>query len=457
MKFDYNKIWQIVLGELEVEISPACFKTWFAEQNQTKLQEINDKKAIVAVSNIFAKEWFENKFHKLIFNALQKTTKCQISQIEYKIIGAENRKRFIANRAQARFIKPKKNKKNYKTNLNPKYTFSRFIVGESNELARAACLAVAQSPGKEYNPLFIYGGVGLGKTHLVQAVGRKILDKKPETKVVYITSEDFTNDFIESLTKKRIEDFKARYRQADVLIIDDVQFLGLKEQTQNQFFHTFNTLYQNNKQIILTSDRLPKAIPGLEERLVSRFECGMVADVGIPDLEMRIAILKEKAEEKKIHLDSESIHFIAQNIQNNIRELEGAANKIAAHFYLNYKKIGLNEIKKILQDMIQPIKKFSLPAKDIIDVVANFYNLDIKNLLGPSRKKEVSLPRQILMFLMREETNASFPSIGEQLNNRDHTTILHAYRKITKSIQENNNMKQEIASLRQRLYSKMKK
>ena len=446
-----REIWQKVLGQLELEVSSANFSTWFSSR-QTELISLNNGEAVIKTANIFVKEWLEGKFHKYIFNALTRTTGLNIKRIKYEVGSAVFRPQAVG-RVLAR-TKSNNDQPQFdnKTNINPKYTFDNFIVGESNELARAACLAVSEDPGGEYNPLFIYGGVGLGKTHLVQATGNAILTAKTKAKIIYTTSENFTNDFIRSLQKKEIEVFNKKYREADVLIIDDIQFLGLKEKTQDQFFHTFNALYQSNKQIILTSDRLPKAIPGLEESLVSRFECGMIADIGAPDLELRIAILENLLQAKGLELDADSVGYIATNIQSNIRELEGAVNKLFAHYQLRRCQLLFDEVKKLLKDVISPPRRHTLNSKMIIETVSSFYEISRNDLLSNCRRKDIAFPRQVAMYFLREETNASFPAIGKQLGDRDHTTVIHAYKKILKDIEENNQVKSEIATIRQKLY-----
>ncbi|MCD4760389.1 chromosomal replication initiator protein DnaA, partial [bacterium] len=318
--------------------------------------------------------------------------------------------------------------------------------------AQAAAQAAAQKPGEIYNPLFIYGGVGLGKTHLVQAVGNYILAKNPEKKILYINSEKFTNDFIFAIKSGQTDKFKARYRNIDVLLIDDIQFIAGKEQTQEEFFHTFNALHQNNKQIVISSDRPPKAIREIESRLISRFEWGMIADISFPDLETRMAILEIKCQAKGYDLDPKIIHYIAESIQENIRELEGALNRTIAFHQLNNTTPTLESVKSILGGISANPRKAGLTSKRLIRTITEFYDITLENLLGASRKKELVVPRQITMFLMREELKASYPNIGREIGGRDHTTAMHACIKITALIEVDERIKNDVLVLRQKIY-----
>jgi len=339
--------------------------------------------------------------------------------------------------------------------LNPKYIFESFIVGSHNQLAHAASIAVSKKPGTAYNPLFIYGGVGLGKTHLMQAVGAEILKKEQNSKVLYVTSERFTNEFVQALQAGKADQFKNLYRSVDVLLVDDIQFLAGREGTQEEFFHTFNALHQNNRQVVMTSDRLPKEIPAIEDRLVSRFEWGMVADIQAPDLETRLAILKTKAKEKNYFIEQEILSYIAETIQSNIRELEGALNRLMVYCQLNNTRPSIDQVKSILVNVITPPKKRGVSAKKIIEVVADFYNVLPEDLLKQSRKKEYVNPRQIAMFIIRRELETSLPSIGEFFGGRDHTTVIHAIDKIEHNLKEKTNLKQEIELIKDRLYLKV--
>ncbi len=459
---DNEQLWQAILGELELNISKANFTTWF--KNTAIINQENNK-IEVAVPNAFTKTWMENKYHQYIVQALKKITDNKLSDVLYKVgnIDDLNKKDKKIDNNNVNQLKnvikteinntPTTDEPKDESGLNPKYTFNTFIVGKSNELAYAASKAVAKNPGSAYNPLFIYGGVGLGKTHLLQAVGHKIKKNFPEKKLVYITSEQFTNQFVFAIRSGKIKEFQQKIRNADVLIIDDIQFISGKEQTQEQLFHTFNDLHQNNKQVIFSSDRTPKAIPDLEERLESRFEWGMIVDVSEPDLETKIAIIQSKLEERKFVLDKDVINYLASNINNNIRELEGILNRVIATCQLSKKEPDLDEVKNIIQSVNLHVPKESLTGKKIINTVANFYGIEVNDITGASRKKELVGPRQIIMFLMREEINASFPNIGSQLGGRDHTTAMHAYEKIKKVLKENDKVKSDIILIKQKLYN----
>lgn len=446
-----QELWQQVLTTIELQISKANFITWF------KSTYISSKKSgvvSVAVPNTFTKEWLENKYNKFILKSLREIT-AEIKEVRYVI---ENKKplKLINTDKEPDSIDIKETQLAFEelqvdknTNLNAKYTFDSFIVGPSNELAHAASVSVVKKPGLTYNPLFIYGGVGLGKTHLLQSIGNKLSEKK---RVVYLTSEKFTNEFISSIQNKGMEEFKNKYRNKDILIIDDIQFIAGKEQTQEEFFHTFNALHEENKQIILSSDRPPKAIPTLEERLRSRFEGGMLVDIGYPDYETRVAILKSKIKDKNVSLQKEVVEYIANNIQKNIRELEGALNLVIASSKLYNNEISLDKTKKILAHIIEKPKKL-LNYKKILKTVSTFYEINEKELLSKNRRQEIVLPRQIAMFLMRDELKGSYPFIGSKFGGRDHTTVIHAYDKINKKIKQSDDFEEEVNLIKQQLYS----
>lgn len=437
-----QQLWQAILGNLELTLSKANFTTWF---KNTSILEKGDTGIVVGVPNAFTKEWLQNKYHQEIIKALR-TIAPEVREVKYQIISPA----FAA--PQNKEITRTTVKKTDNQNLNPKYTFQTFIVGPNSQLAHAASLAVSKKPGLVYNPLFIYGGVGLGKTHLMQAVGSEILRRNPEAKVLYVTSEKFTNEFVTSVSANRADVFKSLYRNVDILLVDDIQFLAGKEGTQEEFFHTFNVLHQNNKQVVMTSDRLPKEIPAIEERLVSRFEWGMIADIQAPDLETRLAILKTKAREKNYNVDPEIITFIAGVIQSNIRELEGALNRVMVYCQLNNTRPTIEQVKDILVNVITPPKKRGLSAKKITEVVSEFYNVSTEDLLKQSRKKEYVNPRQIAMYLIRKELETSLPSIGDFFGGRDHTTVIHAIDKIERILKEKTSLKQEIDLIKDRLY-----
>lgn len=456
-----EELWQIVLAEIELGISKANFVTWF---RNTSIVAKKNGVVSLGVPNGFTKEWLENKYNTPILRALKHASP-DIKRVEYAIRNTQ-----AHTPARPKNGKPRepvsldliKNKQEYQlrfeeikidkeTNLNKRYVFENFVVGASNELAHAAAMSIVKTPGTSYNPLFIYGGVGLGKTHLLQAIGNEVVKRNPKKRVSYITSEKFTSELIASIHDKTVQNFKERYRHVDVLIIDDIQFLAGKEKTQEEFFHTFNSLYEKNKQIILSSDRPPKSIATLEERLRSRFEGGMMADIGVPDLETRIAILKTKAEERGFALSDESIEYIAVNIQKNIRELEGALNRIALT-----KKAGEGDVldieivKKVLDSLLFNTRKIT-SYKQVVKAVAEFYEINEKELIEKNRRKEVVHPRQITMYLLRRELSCSFPFIGAKMGGRDHTTVMHACEKIEREIKQNEDVLEEVRLIKERL------
>ena len=457
---ELNELWKAALGEIELQVSRANFKTWL--QN-TFIADKKGSVVTIAVPNSFTKEWLENKYHKFILKSLR-NLESEIKEVNYQIkqnIIKEDFKGKNAFKEEDKIFRKQlyfqELNVNALTNLNPRYAFDNFIVGPSNELAQAAALAVTKNLGKKYNPLFIYGGVGLGKTHLIQAIGNQVKKDDPGKKIKYVTSERFTSEVIAalrsgSLRPNDIDDFKKRWREIDLLIIDDIQFLAGKEKTQEEFFYTFNALYDAGKQIVLSSDILPKSIQTLEERLRSRLEGGMTADISYPDLETRIAILKSKAGEKNIVLSDAVFEYVAQNIKKNIRELEGALNRlIAANHQLNQKELNLNDAKKILNSILNTPKK-STTLKNIIKAVAEFYDISEKDLLERSRKKEIVKPRQVIMYLLREELKSSFPFIGLKIGGRDHTTAIHACEKIKKELESDSNLNDEINLIKEKLY-----
>lgn len=461
-----EQLWQATLGELELSLSKANFTTWL--KNTFILNYLEDK-VCIGVPNAFTKTWLENKYHSQIFKALQNITDYKIKEVTYRVaaqkeVSSEDKtedKKETSAPTKKEEAKPESTETKIKVKvaqdkdlaLNPRYTFEQFVVGKKTELAHAACLAVSEKPGTVYNPLFIYGGVGLGKTHLMQAIGHKILQDYPEKRILYATCEKFTNEYIKSVTLGQADKFKDKYRSVDLLLIDDIQFLTGKEGTQEAFFHTFNHLHQADKQIIITSDRAPKAIPTLESRLTSRFEWGMIVDVGAPDLETRIAILKFKCEEKNYQLSEEVVNFLATSIQSNIRELEGALNRIIATHQLKQKQPSLDEVKQLLSSIVSAPKKSALTAKKVLQTVTSYFEVKVSEITGACRKKELVVPRQIVMFLMREEMHSSYPNIGQELGGRDHTTAMHAYNKIVKQLEDDEKMQQDINLIKQRLYN----
>jgi len=459
-----EELWQAALGEIELSISKANYITWFKSTNIFSKKE---GRIVISVPNAFTKEWLENKYNKFILKALRGISK-DIKEISYLInykkdkeLSSKQKSKKVSQDLEVQIPEEQLNfnqyKTNKKTNLNPRYSFNNFVVASFNELAHAATQSVIKNPGYNYNPLFVYGGVGTGKTHLLQATGNEILKMNPSKKVIYVSSEKFTDDVISAIANREMDKLKNYYRKMDVLIIDDIQFLANKEKTQEEFFHTFNTLYENNKQIILSSDRPPKAIPTLEERLRSRFEGGMIADVGLPDLETRIVILKTKLKdlnlELPLELPDETLNYIASNVQKNIRELEGSLNRIIGFIKINNSIPTQNQIIKILKDIISNPQKRTT-CKSIMETVAGFYDVDSKDLTDRSRKKEIVKPRQIVMYLLRKELKSSYPFIGSKLGGRDHTTAIYACDKIEKEKENNSSLEEDLNLIRQRLYSR---
>lgn len=456
------QLWQATLGELEILLSKPNFSTWFKE---TFIISYENERVVVGVPNAFTKNLLEKKYHPLIVKALRNVAPGHIKDLIYKVeltlrpqvSGAETlfQRGTVSNASSPQ--KPQNTQTHTdslnSSGLNPRYTFSSFIVGKYCELANAACLAVAARPGEVYNPLYIYGGVGLGKTHLLQAVGHEVLKNSPSKNVLFVTCEKFTNDYIQAVRSGKAKELKDTYRTVDVLIIDDIQFLSTKEGSQEEFFHTFNTLHQTNKQLIIASDRPPKAIPAIENRLLSRLEWGMIADITSPDLETRIAILEAKCKEKVISFPKEVINYIATIIHNNIRELEGALNRIIAYSQISDVPLSFEKIKQILSSMTLNYAKKSITPKQIINIVSEFYNIEVCDIIGESRKKDLATPRQIIMYLMREEIKCSFPTIGQEIGGRDHTTAIHAYNKIKRDSDESPKVKQDIDLIRQRIYN----
>ncbi len=457
---DSKGLWQAVLGELEVTVSRANFATWF---RHTSIMSHEDGRIVIAVPNIMTKNWLESKFHTDIMATLTKMNDT-ITAVEYKVgsgpatslplakpsTGKRADSNNQAKAAQASL--PITAAKATNSNLNPRYTFANFVVGSSNELAYAACVAVAKSPGAKYNPLYLYGGVGLGKTHLMQAVGNEILKHDPTKRIEYVTIESFTNEFIASISKKRNESFVEKYRQVDVLIVDDMQFLAGKEKTQDEFFHTFNALHQGNKQIIISSDKPPQLLTTLEERLRSRFSWGMTADIQPPDLETRSAILQAKAAIQGIILPLEVIDYLARHAQQNIRELEGALTQLLAFCEVRGLEPSVSAATQLLSGQAAARPKLRpLSPKAVIERVANYFDLQTADIIGLKRDKEIVVPRQITMYLMRHEMNLSFPKIAAAVGGRDHTTAMHSVSKIEKQLENDENLRNDIQAIQEHL------
>ncbi len=457
---ELKRLWKDALSEIELNISKANFATWF--KNSAIIEKTSDTVTVATNSN-FAKEWLENRYHKYIKKALEKFAP-EIKTIIYKIETIDNLKKYqnISEKDinKDSSIKTKKtsnisanltqNTQDPDTNLNSKYTFDNLVIGSHNELAHAATLAVIDNLGIKYNPLFIYGGVGLGKTHLIQALGNTVKVNNKKINIWYINTERLVNDIIGSIREQTIDQVKKQYKKIDLLLIDDIQFIANKEKTQEEVFHIFNTLYEANKQIVFTSDRPPKAIPGLEERLRSRFEGGMVADISLPNYETRVAILKNKLKDKKSNLPEEIIDYIAQNITNNVRELEGALNTLLINFEVKKINPSIELSKKLLEDFIKKPKKMITP-QDVLKVVSTFYDISLDKIKSDSRRKDLVKVRQITMYILRELVKLSYPAIGEAFNNKDHTTVMHACKKIEEEKQKDSVLNSEIEAIIEKL------
>ncbi len=457
-RMDAKQVWRAALGELQVSLSPANFETWLRD---TQLIDVDEQRFRISVPNGFAKDWLENRYRSLISQTLARIVGYSV-QVEFTIAATDAipledheapRPGPAAPVAHVRLEPGRVGGEGGSANLNPRYTFANFIVGSANRLAHAASLSVAERPGHAYNPLFLYGGVGLGKTHLMHAIGSQVAAKFPRKRVVYATSEKFTNEFITSIQQGKIDEFRARYRRIDLLLIDDIQFIADKERTQEEFFHTFNAIHEDGKQIVLSSDRPPKAILTLEERLRSRFEWGLIADLTAPDLETRIAILRAKAEEGAVPITSDVMEFVARKVVSNIRELEGALNRIVAYASMGAMPISIELAQAVLSNVLYNPKKRQVTPERIAIAVSEYYGVQMDQLKGQKRDKAIVTPRQVAMFLMREETDVSLLRIGAELGGRDHSTVLHACDKITRESAVNDELRREIAAVRELIYA----
>lgn len=465
-----EQIWQAILGEAELTISKANFTTWF---KNSFIFSYEGDVLTIGVPNGFTRAWFETKFSKEIAKIFHKITGNKPADIKYIIkiksqhpapvadfLSTDNKKKDqtikTSDTTTGQEYKVATETANHQVclsaGLNPRYTFETFVVGKHNELAHAACWAAVRRPGETYNPLFIYGGVGLGKTHLLQAIGHELI--KSGKKVLYVTSEKFTNDYVDAVYHGRGNTFKSLYRNVDLLLVDDIQFMAGKDGTQQEFFHTFDQLHRANKQIVITSDRPPRSMKAVEARLITRFEWGMVADISQPDLETRMAILSTKCQQKQFSLDSAVIQYVASNINNNVRELEGALNRIMGFCQFHNCSPDLSVVQQVLKDFFVSIQtsNLSTPQK-ILEAVANFYNINITELTGQSRKRELVGPRQVAMYLLRSKVNASFPAIGQELGGRDHTTAMYACNKIEEDLKTNSKLKQDLEQIAQSITS----
>lgn len=460
-----NEIWQATLGELELTLSKANFTTWF---KNTFISNLDGGKVAIAVPNTFTKAWLEKKYHDAIVRALRNATNNGVREVTYRvevrntslIPGYAGDEAMESSYPVPTLDVPATNEQpeikisegSGAYGLNPRYKFQSFVVGKTNELAHASAMAVAANPGSTYNPLFIFGGAGLGKTHLLQAVGHHALDRSPDAKVLYVTCERFTNDYIQSVRGGRAKEFKDTYRNVDILLLDDIQFIAGKEGTQEEFFNTFNDLHQNNKQIVITSDKQAKDIPGLESRLLSRLEWGMTADVSSPDFETRVAILEGKCVEKNYKLNTEILRYIAGTIVSNVRELEGALNKVIAYHQFKNTEPSLEAVQSQLQSFMPSVPKRTITPRRLLEVVTMYYDIKMDEILGKSREQRFAFPRQIAMYLLREEAKCSFPTIGKQIGGRDHTTAMHACNKIDTLIKSDEQLRRDLNLLREKIY-----
>lgn len=436
-----DELWLATLEKIEEKVSKPSYDTWL---KNTKAVELTKSTLIVSAPNEFARDWLENQYTVLISEILEEVTG---SKLETKFIIPDSINETDEVKPQ---LKPKLSVSNHdipKSMLNDKYTFDTFVIGAGNRFAHAASLAVAEAPAKAYNPLFIYGGVGLGKTHLMHAIGHYVRQHNPNAKVAYITSEKFTNEFINAIMENKSNNFRNKYRSIDVLLIDDIQFIAGKESTQEEFFHTFNALHEESKQIVISSDRPPKEIPTLEDRLRSRFEWGLITDITPPDLETRIAILNKKAKAEGLEIPNEVMLYIANQINTNIRELEGALIRVVAYSSLVNQDIDAPLAAEALKDIIPNNKPRMITIEGIKEVIAKQYNIRMQDFIAKKRTKSIAFPRQIAMYLSRELTDLSLPKIGDEFGGRDHTTVIHAHDKIAKMMEDKSDFNREIDDL----------
>lgn len=439
-----KQLWKNCLIEIESGLSKANFSTWF---KNTSIVKEDTGIVYIGVPNEFVRDWLINKYHRLITKTIADAYE-NMRAVEYLIIKTETVKQeaITTNENAEKELPLRDLYINPEDNLNPRYHFDSFIVGTFNELAYAAAQAIIESPGTKYNPFFVYGGTGLGKTHLIQAVGNSIKNKHPNKKVHYMTLEKFATDFVNSLSNNKANSFKEKYRKYDLLIIDDIQFIGKMEKIQEELFHTFNTFYESNKQIIFSSDKHPNYIPELADRLKSRFAAGMIVDISEPEYESRLAILKVKLREIGVVLEEELVEYVAGAVQGNIRELEGNLNLIVCQYRLKNKPLSLIEVKNLLKNNMKPKKNIAI--KDVVKIVAEYYKLEESSVYEKTRKKEIVRARQVVMYLLREDFNVSYPLIGQKLGGKDHTTVIHSCLKIKTDLKNNPQLLQELEQIR---------
>jgi chromosomal replication initiator protein len=440
-------LWNAALANIEKKISKPSFDTWL---KSTKAHSLQGNLLIITAPNEFARDWLEERYSQLISGILYEITGEELS-VKFIIPHNQNEDELDAPPAPKKAKRDEDHSEFPQNILNPKYIFDTFVIGSGNRFAHAASLAVAEAPAKAYNPLFIYGGVGLGKTHLMHAIGHYVLDHNPSAKVVYLSSEKFTNEFINSIRDNKAENFRNKYRNVDILLIDDIQFLAGKESTQEEFFHTFNALHEESKQIIISSDRPPREIPTLEDRLRSRFEWGLITDITPPDLETRIAILRKKAKAEGLDIPNEVMLYIANQIDSNIRELEGALIRVVAYSSLINKDINADLAAEALKDIIPSSKPKVITILEIQRIVGEHFSIKLEDFKAKKRTKSVAFPRQIAMYLSRELTDHSLPKIGEEFGGRDHTTVIHAHEKISKLLQSDSQLQKQVKEINELL------
>lgn len=442
---DNKQLWDSCLTEIEQTISKANFITWF---KNTHLQKQDHGIAHIGVPNEFVRDWLQNKYEKVILRTLMNYSNA-IRGVKFTISKTPPKNKLIQRDSIQVFNELPLSEPNLITsesNLNPKYTFKNFIVGSFNELAFAAAQAIINKPGVSYNPFFIYGPSGLGKTHLIQAIGNEIKEKYPQKTVKYISLEQFAIDYVNALRNNKPNEFKQKYRKYDILIMDDIQFISNKEKTQEELFHLFNSLYETNKQIIFSSDKHPNYIPGLEDRLKTRFSSGMIVDVTEPDFESRVAIIKSKIIDAGIEVGDEIIEHIASSISNSVREIEGTLNTIICQVKLKNRPISLIEAKNLIKNNIKPKKNISIP--EVVKIVSDFYNIDEQSIYEKTRRKEIVRARQMVMFILREDFNVSYPLIGQKLGGKDHTTVIHSCAKIKSELKNDSELTGDLEQLR---------
>ncbi|MCH3905007.1 MAG: chromosomal replication initiator protein DnaA [Lactobacillus sp.] len=444
---DLNKFWQFFINKMKENFSEVAFNAWFKNTKPIAFDP-DTKEMTVTVESAISKGYWEKNLATQLIQEAYAFANLEINPV-FVVKGESSSERYVIPQAHPEPAKKKTAPISRDLHLNNSYTFDTFVQGEGNKLAASAALAAAEKPGSIYNPLFIFGGVGLGKTHLMQAIGHQRLQEKPDARVVYIQSETFVNDFINSIKNKTQDQFRDKYRKADLLLVDDIQFFAKKEGIQEEFFHTFETLYNNKKQIVMTSDRLPNEIPDLSERLVSRFAWGLQVEITPPDLETRIAILRKKAEGYGLEIDNTTLDYIASQVDTNIRELEGALVKVQAHATIERKDISVGLAREALADLKLVQKDRGIQISRIQEVVANYFQTSVEDLKGKKRVKQIVVPRQIAMYLSRELTDASLPKIGQEFGGKDHTTVMHAHSKIAKAIKTDTEIKSSVTDLKE--------